>query len=70
MASTNPERARQQGTPARLGLEPRSCAVLTLHRPSHVDDPQRLCSLFPVLERDLLRQPSEAPATASLAVRG
>ena len=34
----------------RLGLAPRSYAVLTLHRPSNVDDPAKLGALFDVLE--------------------
>ena len=33
-----------------LALEPRRYAVLTLHRPSNVDDPERLRSLFAALE--------------------
>jgi UDP-N-acetylglucosamine 2-epimerase (non-hydrolysing) len=46
----NLERARQQGTLSRLGLVPKGYAVLTLHRPSNVDEPERLRSLFRVLE--------------------
>jgi UDP-N-acetylglucosamine 2-epimerase (non-hydrolysing) len=44
------ERARGLGVLARLGLEPRGYGVLTLHRPSNVDDPERLARLFGVLE--------------------
>lgn len=44
------EQARRLDTLERLGLEPKSYAVLTLHRPSNVDDPQRLHRLFQVLE--------------------
>ena len=33
------ERARTLGTPARFGLQPGCYALLTLHRPSNVDDP-------------------------------
>lgn len=44
------DRARKQGTLAKLGLAPKGYAVLTLHRPSNVDDPARLTSLFSVLE--------------------
>jgi UDP-N-acetylglucosamine 2-epimerase (non-hydrolysing) len=36
--------------PAGLGLTPGEYAVLTLHRPSNVDDPARLGRLFDVLE--------------------
>jgi UDP-N-acetylglucosamine 2-epimerase (non-hydrolysing) len=43
-------RARAAAPLARLGLEAGGYAVLTLHRPSNVDDPQRLASLFAVLE--------------------
>ena len=46
----NEERARAQGTLERLGLEPRRYALLTLHRPSNVDDPRKLRALFDVLE--------------------
>ena len=44
------ERARSLDTLLRFGLEPRGYAVLTLHRPSNVDDPSRLAVLFDVLE--------------------
>ncbi len=43
-------RARAQGTLDRLGLRERGYAVLTLHRPSNVDDAQRLARLFAVFE--------------------
>jgi UDP-N-acetylglucosamine 2-epimerase (non-hydrolysing) len=46
----NLERARKLDTLERLGLEPGGYALLTLHRPSNVDDPQKLSSLFGVLE--------------------
>lgn len=46
----NLARARQLDTLDRLGLQPRGYAVLTLHRPSNVDDPARLRALFGVLE--------------------
>jgi UDP-N-acetylglucosamine 2-epimerase (non-hydrolysing) len=46
----NLERACEQGTLARLGLAAGGYAVLTLHRPSNVDDPDRLRALFAVLE--------------------
>jgi len=45
------ETARARAPLARLGLAPRRYAVLTLHRPSNVDDPARLARLFEVLEQ-------------------
>jgi UDP-N-acetylglucosamine 2-epimerase (non-hydrolysing) len=42
--------ARARAPLARLGLAPRRYAVLTLHRPSNVDDPERLGRLFAALE--------------------
>lgn len=36
----------QADMPARLGLQPRGYAVVTLHRPSNVDDPLRLSALL------------------------
>jgi UDP-N-acetylglucosamine 2-epimerase (non-hydrolysing) len=45
------ERAEGLAMPARLGLEPGGYAVLTLHRPSNVDDPETLAALLePILE--------------------
>jgi UDP-N-acetylglucosamine 2-epimerase (non-hydrolysing) len=44
------DRARDLDVLARLGLREREYAVLTLHRPSNVDDPDRLRRLFEVLE--------------------
>jgi UDP-N-acetylglucosamine 2-epimerase (non-hydrolysing) len=44
------ERARGLDTLERLGLAARGYAVLTLHRPSNVDDPAKLGALFDVLE--------------------
>jgi UDP-N-acetylglucosamine 2-epimerase (non-hydrolysing) len=55
------ERARGLDTLARLGLEPREYAVLTLHRPSNVDDPGRLGALFDVLEEIDRRLPVVFP---------
>lgn len=46
----NEGRARDLDTLERLGLEPRGYALLTLHRPSNVDDPRKLRALFGVLE--------------------
>ena len=55
------ERARGLDTLARLGLEPRGYAVLTLHRPSNVDEPQTLRRLFAVLEEIHERAPVVFP---------
>jgi UDP-N-acetylglucosamine 2-epimerase (non-hydrolysing) len=46
----NLERARAQAPLAALRLAAGSYGVLTLHRPSNVDDPERLARLFAVLE--------------------
>jgi UDP-N-acetylglucosamine 2-epimerase (non-hydrolysing) len=44
------ERARAEAPLASLGLAPGSYGVLTLHRPSNVDDAEQLGRLFAVLE--------------------
>ncbi len=46
----NRHRAAHLDTLERLGLERQRYAVLTLHRPDNVDDPERLRRLFAVLE--------------------
>jgi UDP-N-acetylglucosamine 2-epimerase (non-hydrolysing) len=49
-------RARELGMPARLGLEAGNYGLLTLHRPSNVDDPATLRALIQLLaelSRDL-----------------
>ncbi len=46
----NEERARKLDTLAGLDLAPGGYALLTLHRPSNVDDPKKLAALFAVLE--------------------
>ena len=46
----NLERAKNLDTLERLGLTPGSYGLLTLHRPSNVDDPKHLRRLFDVLE--------------------
>ncbi|MCZ6464074.1 MAG: UDP-N-acetylglucosamine 2-epimerase (non-hydrolyzing) [Proteobacteria bacterium] len=46
----NLDRARALDTLDRLDVQPREYAVLTLHRPSNVDDPAQLRRLFGVLE--------------------
>lgn len=55
------ERARSLDTVERLGLTPGGYAVLTLHRPSNVDDPARLGALFDVLEEIHARVPVVFP---------
>ena len=46
----NLERAKQLDTLSRLGLTAGDFCLLTLHRPSNVDDPARLAELFGALE--------------------
>jgi UDP-N-acetylglucosamine 2-epimerase (non-hydrolysing) len=46
----NVDRARQLDTVERFGLSPQGYGLLTLHRPSNVDDPEKLRALFAVLE--------------------
>jgi len=55
------DRAKSLDTVQRLGLTPRDYAVLTLHRPSNVDDPARLAALFDVLEEIQQRLPVVFP---------
>jgi len=55
------DRARGLDTVQRLGLSAREYAVLTLHRPSNVDDPARLSDLFDVLEEIQQRLPVVFP---------
>lgn len=43
-------RARERATGRRLGLEPRRYGLVTLHRPSNVDDPTTLRRLLEVLQ--------------------
>ncbi|WP_308197982.1 non-hydrolyzing UDP-N-acetylglucosamine 2-epimerase [Anaeromyxobacter oryzisoli] len=54
-------RARACGAPARLGVEPNGYAVLTLHRPSNVDDPAILRGLLDALEPIQARVPVVFP---------
>ena len=42
-------RARQLNTPARFGLEPGRYALLTLHRPSNVDNPETFADILDAL---------------------
>lgn len=46
----NLERAKELDTLTRLGLTSGDFCLLTLHRPSNVDDPKRLAELFGALE--------------------
>jgi UDP-N-acetylglucosamine 2-epimerase (non-hydrolysing) len=48
-------KAREQGTARRLGLDGRRYGLITLHRPSNVDDPGVLSRLFELFE-DLSRR--------------
>ncbi|TWU54506.1 UDP-2,3-diacetamido-2,3-dideoxy-D-glucuronate 2-epimerase [Rubripirellula tenax] len=43
------EKAKSQNTLSRLGLSPQNYGVVTLHRPSNVDDPKMLHELLEVL---------------------
>src|SRR5690606_19302066 len=54
-------RARAEAPLDRLGLEANGYALLTLHRPSNVDDPERLQRLFDVLEEVHQRIPVVFP---------
>lgn len=80
---THRERARALKTPTALGLQPGAYAVLTLHRPSNVDDAatfERLIEalspianelplVFPVHPRTR-RRVADSPSAARLAERG
>ncbi|MDP6978446.1 MAG: UDP-N-acetylglucosamine 2-epimerase (non-hydrolyzing) [Myxococcota bacterium] len=57
----NLERAKQLDTLERLGLQPGEYCLLTLHRPSNVDDPERLANLFGALEKISARVPIVFP---------
>jgi UDP-N-acetylglucosamine 2-epimerase (non-hydrolysing) len=76
-------RARERGAPARLGLAAREYAVVTLHRPSNVDDAATLARLlgalaaiarelpvvFPVHPRTRARLAAPGLAAAASALR-
>ncbi|MCH2185327.1 UDP-N-acetylglucosamine 2-epimerase (non-hydrolyzing), partial [Myxococcota bacterium] len=47
----NLKEAKERDTLERLGLEPGNYALLTLHRPSNVDDPEILRGIFRALEQ-------------------
>ncbi|MDB4931025.1 MAG: UDP-N-acetylglucosamine 2-epimerase [Myxococcaceae bacterium] len=54
--------ARALGVPAAMGLGPQGYALVTLHRPSNVDDPARLAELVGLLERVAARRAVVFPA--------
>ena len=54
-------RARALAMPARVGFEPGRYALVTLHRPSNVDDPARLAALVGFLESASERAPAVFP---------
>lgn len=53
--------ARALGMPARHGATPGQYAVVTLHRPSNVDDPARLAELVRFLQRVAAAMPTVFP---------
>jgi UDP-N-acetylglucosamine 2-epimerase (non-hydrolysing) len=55
------DRAREGRHPERLGLAPGEYAVLTLHRPSNVDCPERLASIFRAVHEISRRLPVVFP---------
>lgn len=54
--------ARALDMPRRMGLAPGGYALVTLHRPSNVDEPERLRSLMAVLQELARRMPVIFPA--------
>ena len=67
----NRARADELDTLERLGLEANGYALLTLHRPSNVDDPATLSALFEVLEEIHCKLPIVFPVhpRTSAAIR-
>lgn len=59
--ATHLQTASQLGTAATLGVDGRRFGLITLHRPSNVDDPARLESLIAVLQRIATRLPLVFP---------
>jgi UDP-N-acetylglucosamine 2-epimerase (non-hydrolysing) len=57
----NVERARKLAIPARYDVRPGNYSVVTLHRPSNVDDPERLAELVALLEELHTRVPVVFP---------
>ena len=56
------DHARQRGTPAGFGLEPRGYVLATLHRPENVDEPESLRRLLLALREISHRLPVVFPA--------
>jgi UDP-N-acetylglucosamine 2-epimerase (non-hydrolysing) len=56
------EKAKASDVTARLGVEPRRYGVLTLHRPSNVDDPAKLVPLLDALSEVARECPLVFPA--------
>ncbi|MGB9723812.1 MAG: UDP-N-acetyl glucosamine 2-epimerase [Chloroflexia bacterium] len=66
-------RAERLGMPARFGLQPGGYALLTLHRPSNVDDPAVFAGILDALieiQRDLPILFPIHPRTAGCAILG
>lgn len=61
--------ARALGMAIRLGVEPGNYAVVTLHRPSNVDDPSRFAGLVTLLERLARELPVVFPLHPRTAAR-
>jgi len=61
--------ARARQTPARFGMERRGYAVVTLHRPSNVDDPDNLARILQALHDLSERIPIVFPAHPRTAAR-
>jgi UDP-N-acetylglucosamine 2-epimerase (non-hydrolysing) len=57
----NLEKARARNAPAKLDLQPKQYALLTLHRPSNVDDRENLTRIWGVIERIAERMPAVFP---------
>lgn len=55
------DRIEADGTRAALGLETGTYAVVTLHRPSNVDDPERLAQIVTLLEDTAAQLPCVYP---------
>src|SRR4051794_28644990 len=52
---------RELDMPGRLGLPRGECVVVTLHRPSNVDDPAALSAVLSALERIARERPAVFP---------
>jgi UDP-N-acetylglucosamine 2-epimerase (non-hydrolysing) len=62
-------RAQASDAPQRLGLAPRGYALVTLHRPSNVDDPAQLALVAEVLAGTAQRLPAVFPVHARTRAR-